>query len=90
MATDLGQVSPNTEIFLWQPNQMLSLGTFAQARARAPPGTNEIRGINGNLLGNFGTPQIQNNLFIRTWVNEWLEGSNLQTGHMYRILDINK
>lgn len=66
MGTDLGQVTPNTEIFLRQANgNMLSLGTFAQAAARAPIGTDHIIGVNGALLGNFGTPQIEDNLFIR-------------------------
>lgn len=65
MATDLGPVAPNTEIFLRQNGNMLSLGTFQQAAARAPLGTDHIIGVNGALLGNFGTPQIQNNLFIR-------------------------
>jgi hypothetical protein len=66
MATDLGRVAPNTEIFLRQQNgNMLSLGTVAQAAARAPFGTTHVIGVNGALLGNFNTPQIQNNLFIR-------------------------
>jgi hypothetical protein len=66
MATGLGQVAPNIEIFLRQPNgNMLSLGTLAQARNRAPLGTNHVIGVNGAHLGNFGTPQINNNLFIR-------------------------
>jgi hypothetical protein len=66
MGTDLGRVAPSTEIFLRQANgNMLSLGTFAQAAARAPFGTDYIIGVNGAILGNFGTPQIEDNLFIR-------------------------
>ena len=65
MATNLGAVAPNTEIFLRQPNgNMISLGTFQQAAARAGYGNNHLIGVNGVHLGNFGTPQIDNNLFI--------------------------
>lgn len=57
-------VAPNREIFLRQPGGgYLSLGSFAQAAARAP-GTDHVIGVNGDHLGNFGTPQIDNNLFV--------------------------
>jgi hypothetical protein len=67
MGNDLGPVANNTEIFLRQPNgNMLSLGTLAEARARVPPGGGRnVIGVDGNLLGNFNTPQIEDNLFIR-------------------------
>jgi hypothetical protein len=66
MLTGFGEVAPNVEIFLRQPNgKMLSLGTRSQASARAP-GTKDIIGKNGDYLGNFGTtPDIKNNLFIK-------------------------
>jgi hypothetical protein len=51
MLTGFGEVAPNVEIFLRQPNgKMLSLGTRAQVSARAP-GTKDIIGKNGDYLG---------------------------------------
>jgi len=66
MAVNGVAVAPNREIFLRQPGgAYLSLGSFAQAAARAPPGTNHVIGVGDVHLGNFGDPQIDNNLFVR-------------------------
>ena len=69
MAVNGLAVAPDREIFLRQPGGgYLSLGTFAQAAARAPYGGGALIGVNGVPLGQFGTPQIDNNLFVRVQV----------------------
>ena len=66
MAVNGVEVHPNREIFLRQPGGgYLSLGSFEQAANRAGHGNNHVIGVNGVHLGNFGTPQIDNNLFVR-------------------------
>lgn len=68
MAVNGVTVAPDREIFLRRPGGgYLSLGTFAQAAARAPIGVlpSYVYGVNGVPLGAFGTPQINNNLFVR-------------------------
>ena len=70
MATDLGDVDPNTEIFLRQPDgTFLNLGTRAAVEGRVgqtalvgpPPGF--------PLLGFFGAPAVDDNLFVRSGVD---------------------
>ena len=61
LTTNSGPVDPNTEIMVRQPDGlMLSIGTYAEAKARSPPGSNRVTRRNGALLGFFGTPQIDN------------------------------
>jgi len=65
MVTEDGNdVNPARRLYLRVPNGMIPLGTVTEAAARAGPGNNEVRGLNNVVLGNFGTPQINDNLFI--------------------------
>jgi hypothetical protein len=66
MVTEDGDVNPERRLYLRQPpnGHMLPLGTVTEAAARAGPGNNQVIGFNGAILGNFGTPQINDNLFI--------------------------
>ena len=69
MATELGQVSDNTEIFLQQDGEFINLGTLEEARSRAESRVTEgldLIGVNGDILGKFGTPEIDDNLYIST------------------------
>lgn len=65
MATTLGPVLPNKQIFLRRANgDMVNLGPLFGAAARSLAHQGRVIDINGILLGDFGTPQIDNNLFI--------------------------
>ena len=58
-------VDPNTEIFLRKDGKMLSLGTLKKANDRTSLGSVEVKGVDGAILGKFGTKTIDDNLFIR-------------------------
>jgi len=64
LATPVGPVGMNEELFLRRNGNMISLGTFSQARDRAQDGSNHVIGIDGTNYGKFGTPEINDNLFI--------------------------
>ena len=64
LATPVGPVGMNEELFLRRNGHMISLGTFNQAYNRAGGGSHYIIGIDGTNYGDFGTPEIDDNLFI--------------------------
>jgi hypothetical protein len=64
LATPVGIVGMNEELFLRRNGDMISLGTYRQAQARIGGGHNYVLGIDGTNYGNFGTPEIEDNLFI--------------------------
>lgn len=64
LATPVGLVGMNEELFLRRNGDMISLGTYSQAQARIRGGYNNVLGIDGTNYGNFGTPEIDDNLFI--------------------------
>jgi hypothetical protein len=64
LETPVGRVEMNEELFLRRNGVMINLGTFSEADARAGPGKSNIIGIDGTNYGNFGTPTIDDNLFI--------------------------
>jgi hypothetical protein len=64
LETQHGEVKLNQELFLRQHGEMVSLGTYSEAMNRAGDGNDVVIGINGHLYGHFGTPIIDNNLFI--------------------------
>jgi len=64
LATPVGVVGMNEELFLRRNGDMISLGTYSQARDRIGGGQSYLLGIDGTNYGNFGTPEIDDNLFI--------------------------
>jgi hypothetical protein len=54
----------NPELFLLKNNKMISLGRYSSAKMNAGEATNRVVDANLVLLGNFGTPQIDDNLYI--------------------------
>jgi hypothetical protein len=54
----------NDELFLRRNGSMISLGTYSEAKNRAERGQAHVIGIDGTNLGNFTTPEIDDNLFI--------------------------
>ena len=64
LATPVGEVSLDQELFLRRKGAMISLGTYSQARARIGGGERYVLGIDGTNYGDFGTPEIDDNLFI--------------------------
>jgi hypothetical protein len=52
----------NPEMFLRKNGDMISLGTYLHAKSRSR--NTSIIGIDGTNYGRFGTPEIDDNLFI--------------------------
>jgi len=64
LATPVGEVRDDQELFLRRNGDMIRLGTYNEAQARIGGGQNYVLGIDGTNYGNFGTPEIDDNLFI--------------------------
>ena len=64
LVTPLGEVERNDELFLRRNGSMISLGTYNEAQARIGGGRRYVLGIDGTNYGDFGTPEIDDNLFI--------------------------
>jgi hypothetical protein len=64
LETQHGEVKLNQQLFLRRDGVMVSLGTYSEAMNRAGDGHDVVIGINGDEYGHFGTPEIDNNLFI--------------------------
>ena len=85
METDLGPVSDNTKIFLQKDGMYINLGTLGEARSRAESyvgivDTNPLIGVNDDILGFFGTPEIDDNLYIST-----ATGGRARRSRKYRV-----
>ena len=56
---------PTRRLYLRQANgEYTQLGSIAEARGRLRDDDNYVIGVNGGRIGVFGTPEIEDNLFI--------------------------
>jgi len=62
MTTPEEEVGPDEQIYLKRNGVMIPLGTFNEAKKRAKNAL--VVGINGENYGKFGTPAIDDNLFV--------------------------
>jgi hypothetical protein len=65
LATNTRIVQPADQLFLRRENNMQPLGTYREARMRAGTQDGAVVGSDGINYGDFDTPEINDNLFIR-------------------------